>query len=96
MTQASDIANLLPARKELALPHGPSMCRALIREDAERLGRPDVDLRQVEAYMRLECGPIDRLSRTEFLNEVIVAIHCLDTAGPQRANQLAARLGLPS
>jgi hypothetical protein len=74
----------------------PAGYRSLIREDAEKLGRPDVDLRHVEAYMRLERGMLDRLSRTEFLNEVIVAIHCLDTASPQAATQLADSLGLPA
>jgi hypothetical protein len=97
MTQASDIANPPLARKELAtLPHGSSVYRSLIREDAERLGRPDVDLRQVEACMRRERGTLDQLSRTEFLNEVIAAIHCLDTTGPEAANRLAALFSLPS
>jgi hypothetical protein len=73
-----------------------SVFRSLILEDAAKLGRADVDPRHVEAYMRLERGPLDQLSRTEFLNEVIVAIHCLDTAGPHAAHQWADSVGLPS
>jgi hypothetical protein len=88
MTQASDIANPPLARKEFARPYDSAAYRSMIREDVERLGRPDVDLCQVEAHMRLERGPIEQLSRTELLNEVIVAIHALDTAGPKAASRL--------
>lgn len=49
------------------------MYTTMIRETAAKLGFLGTDAAQVEAWMRLECGTLDWLSRERFRAEVKTA-----------------------
>lgn len=70
------------------------MYQKLIREQAARLGRIDVDPRLVEGWMRVEHGCLDGLGTRQFNDEVAAAIACIDTAGIDASEQLADSVGL--
>lgn len=50
--------------------------------------------RHIEAYMRLECGTLDGLSRERFNAEVEISRQCVDAGGVEDAEALAQSYGL--
>lgn len=50
--------------------------------------------RHIEAWMRLEHGTLDGLSRAQFRREVKIAESCIDAAGDDKSEELAQGLGL--
>ena len=52
------------------------------------------DTRHVEAWMRLEHGNLDGLSRGRFRFEVEMAVACIQEAGPVESEELAESFGL--
>ena len=67
----------------------------MIREAMARSGRVGAaDPRHVEAWMRLEHGCLDALSRQQFTDEVTIALQCV-AAGPLADSEaLATSYGL--
>lgn len=67
----------------------------MIRETMARNGRVGAaDPRHVEAWMRLEHGCLDGLSRQQFTDEVTIALQCV-AAGPLTDSEaLATSYGL--
>jgi len=67
----------------------------MIRETMARNGHvAAADPRHVEAWMRLEHGCLDGLSRQRFTEEVAIAVACV-AAGPQAQSEaLAQSMGL--
>jgi hypothetical protein len=49
---------------------------------------------QIEAYMRLQYGTLDHLSRQQFVEEVELCRACIDEDGPENAEKLADTYGL--
>lgn len=60
----------------------------------ELLDGRDYDPRHIEAYMRVEYGTLDHLSREDFQHEVEVCIVCIDAGGKGQAELLARSYGL--
>lgn len=71
------------------------MYRQMIRESMASAGRiAAADPRHVEAWMRLEHGCLDGLSRQQFTDEVTIALECV-AAGPLADSEaLATSYGL--
>ncbi len=65
-----------------------------IRKVAEKLGRPNVNPRWIEAFMRLEYPSLNGVSEESFDREVKVGIACIDAVGPKKAEQCAKSVGL--
>jgi hypothetical protein len=67
----------------------------MVRESMAALGRVGAaDPRLVEAWMRLEHGCLDGLSRARFTEDVTIAVACV-AAGPRaRSEALATSMGL--
>ena len=67
----------------------------MIRETMARSGHVGAaDPRHIEAWMRLEHGCLDGLSRQQFTDEVTIALQCI-AAGPLGDSEaLAASYGL--
>ena len=70
------------------------MYQETIKKIATEQGRPDVDPRHIEAYMRLEHRTLDGLSRRQFTDEVELCIMCVDEVGTERAENCAASFNL--
>ena len=72
-----------------------SIYQQLIREAMARTGHiAAADPRHVEAWMRLEHGCLDGLSRQQFTDEVTIALRCI-AAGPLAdSDALATSYGL--
>jgi hypothetical protein len=72
-----------------------STYQQMVRDSLARSGNIGAaDPRHVEAWMRLEHGCLDGLSRQQFADEVIIALQCI-AAGPLADSEaLAASLGL--
>ncbi len=67
----------------------------MIREAMARTGHVGAaDPRHIEAWMRLEHGCLDGLSRQQFNDEVTVALQCVAAAPADRNEALAASFGL--
>jgi predicted methyltransferase len=67
----------------------------LIREDVAALGHVgQYNPADVEAWMRVEHGTLDGLSRARFRAEVQVAIACINAASPADTASLRASFGL--
>lgn len=60
---------------------GASAYAPLIKKVAAELGRPSVNPRWVEAFMRLEYPSLNGVSTESFEREVAVAISCIDALG---------------
>jgi hypothetical protein len=58
------------------------------------LGRDDVDARHIEAYMRLEHPTLDGLSASQFSEEVLICVACVDADGRENAERCARSFGL--
>jgi hypothetical protein len=65
-----------------------------IRKVAAKLGRPNVNPRWIEAFMRLEYPSLNGVSEESFNREVKVGIACIDAVGPKKAEQCAQSAGL--
>lgn len=65
-----------------------------IREEIARQGHIGVDPRHVEAYMRLEHGCLDGLSKRQFQDEVRICIACVLQGGSDQAEMNAKSFGL--
>lgn len=65
-----------------------------IREDAARAGRVGANVRHIEAWMRLEHGTLDALTRDRFRAEVRTALDCIDAVGDAQGEALAVSFGL--
>jgi hypothetical protein len=52
------------------------------------------DSRHIEAFMRLEHGCLDGLSKTQFHQEVDIAVMCIKEGGIANAEKLAKSFGL--
>lgn len=61
---------------------------------AEKLGRPNVNPRWVEAFMRLEYPSLNSVCTESFEREVAAAIGCIDALGPEEAERCAKSFGL--
>ena len=55
---------------------------------------PGADPAHVEAWMRLEHGTLDGLSRWQFASEVQTALSCIEAAGLDECDKLAHSFGL--
>jgi hypothetical protein len=49
---------------------------------------PEANPRHVEAWLRIEHGTLDHLSRPRFEREVAIALACIAEAGPGGYNRL--------
>lgn len=65
----------------------------LIQQILDALGLT-ADPRHVEAYMRLEYGTLDHLSRADFRREAKVCVQCIREGGTDAAESLAASYAL--
>ena len=67
----------------------------LIREAMARSGHVGAaDPRHIEAWMRLEHGCLDGLSRSQFDAEVRIALECIAAAPLADSESLATSMGL--
>ncbi len=66
----------------------------MISETAVRLGFLGANPAHIEAWMRIEHGTLDALSRAQFDREVRIAIGCALTSSPAENDALAASFGL--
>ena len=67
----------------------------MIREAMARTGRVGAaDPRHVEAWMRLEHGCLDGLSRLQFTDEVTIALQCVAATPTADSDALATSYGL--
>jgi len=71
-----------------------SYYQRLIAECLVAFKRLDIDPRHIEGWMRLEHGTLDALSPSAFRREVQTCIDCVDEAGIDRSDELAASYGL--
>ena len=55
---------------------------------------PSYDPRHIEAFMRSECGTLDRLSPSRFRTEVKYAVACIEQGGKDLAERIAKSYGL--
>jgi hypothetical protein len=55
---------------------------------------PNANPRHVEAWMRLEHGTLDQLSRQRFTREVELALQCIAEGGAETSEDLAKSYGL--
>ena len=66
-----------------------------IREEMARAGRVGAaDPRHVEAWMRLEHGCLNGLSRSQFAAEVGIALECIAASPIADSESLAQSMGL--
>ena len=72
------------------------MYRQMIRESSARNDHIGVNPAWVEAWMRLENGTLDALSRPQFDAEVSAAIKCIEAATAGDSESLAKSFGLAS
>lgn len=68
----------------------------LIKEILEKkgFGCMEFDPRHIEAFIRMQYGTPDHLSRAAFENEVSVGIGCIMEGGVEFAEQMAVSQGL--
>ena len=73
----------------------PTWYQQTIREEMARMGFVGAaDPRHIEAYMRLEHGTLDGLSRWQFRDEVVVGLECIRQGGVEAAERCALSFGL--
>lgn len=70
------------------------MYQKLIRDILQKIGRSEVAARHVEGWMRLQFRTLDHLSRAQFVEEVKLAVACIDAAAPGESEELARSYGL--
>jgi hypothetical protein len=66
------------------------MYQTLIAE----LAGPGYDPRHIEAFMRLQYGTLDHLSRDQFKADVDLCKLCIDEIGVEEAEKIAASYGM--
>lgn len=67
----------------------------MIREAMARTGRVGAaDPRHIEAWLRLEHGCLDAMSRQQFTDEVTIAMQCIAAAPKAESEALATSYGL--
>jgi hypothetical protein len=66
----------------------------LIKTHLDRLGHPEIDPRHIEAFMRLQYGTLDHLSRQTFAAEAKLGVECIQEGGLEMAEQCAQSYGL--
>lgn len=67
----------------------------IIRESMARMGRiAAADPRHIEAWMRLEHGTLDGLSKERFDAEVAIALECIAAGPTADSESLALSFGL--
>lgn len=82
------------ARAEMRKQRADRGYQKLISEILEELHIEDVPPHWVEAYMRLEHGTLDSLTRAAFKREVREAVACVQAFGVEAAEKLALSSGL--
>lgn len=65
----------------------------MYQQDIRRL-QPQHDPRHIEAFMRLQYGALDHLSRETFAREARICAMCVDEGGVANAERLAKSFGL--
>lgn len=71
------------------------MYQQIIREELAVMGRVGAaDPPHTEAYMRLEYGTLDHISREQFRTEITIGLACIREGGTEAAEQLAQSYGL--
>ena len=71
------------------------MYQRLIKAELARTGFiGKYDARHIEAFMRLEYGCLDGLSKSKFAAEVKICRECIDAGGIVSAEDLAKSYGL--
>jgi hypothetical protein len=60
----------------------------------ELLNGREYDPRHIEAYMRLQYGTLNHLSRDDFRREIRICTACIDSSGRENAEELAKDMGL--
>ncbi len=65
------------------------MYRERIRETLARAGKTGIDLRWVEAWMRLEYGTLDHLGGRTWTREVKIAAQCVEASTAEQNESLA-------
>jgi hypothetical protein len=70
------------------------MYQKSIKQIIDQIGRPEVDPRHVEGYMRIQHSTLDALSAKKFRSEVIVCVGCVDIDGIENAEKIAILFGL--
>jgi hypothetical protein len=69
--------------------------QTMIREGMARIGRiGEAAPNQVEAWMRLEHGTLDGLSRADFAREIAAALDCIAASTHAENADLAMSFGL--
>ena len=81
---------LLVIVKELVIASG---YQSLIHPMLVRMGHRNIDPRHVEAYLRLQWGTLDHLSRNDFEDAIPEIVETI-RANPRQAEQLADSYGL--
>ncbi len=69
------------------------MYEEMIREECARQGHVGMDPKLIEAWMRLEHGCLDGLSKRQFADEVAIAIELVKVE-PEASAKLAKSYGL--
>jgi hypothetical protein len=67
---------------------------SIIKADLDRQGKPQIDPRHVEAFMRLEYSTLDHLTRRQFSGAVKRMVREVEAIGPADAERLAKSYGL--
>ena len=70
------------------------MYETMIREALAKLGRIGTNPTHVEAYMRLENGTLDGLSKAAFRREVEISAQCVAESTDADNDRLARSFGL--
>ena len=65
-----------------------------IKKELSELGREEIDSRHIEAYMRLEHGTLDALSKKQFEEEIFICAACVDASTYVENEALARSYGL--
>jgi len=71
-----------------------SFYEPFIRRELEHIGKPELDPRHVEAFIRVGNSTLDGLSREALKTEVLIGAICVECDGIERAEQLAKSYGL--
>ena len=71
-------------------PYLAGMYQRIISE----LAPASYDPRHIEAFMRVQYGTLDHLSRDAFKDEIKICTAAIDQCGPAEAEELALSMGL--
>jgi hypothetical protein len=65
-----------------------------IEQELARRGRPDLDPRHIESYIRLAHSTLDGLNEMQFRKEVTISMDCIKIDGLKNAESCAKSFGL--